>query len=229
MTCVAYTVSVVSRCPATYLSSTTEDPEPMTQAHLLYSRRIVSLPHPVVEDDEESDPDYYSSNQMRTKVDRQGMLLQHFQSRWKKEYLTALWELHRTTGTNEQIVNIGDVVQIHDDTPRSQWKLGVIEELTRGNDGYIRSVTVRTAGGRTNRPIVRLYPLEVSASESLASKESEGPSQQVTEHQQDIHDSQNTMTQQQPVRRAIIRARDQMTERTNMLRWPPEDMEDVTL
>ena len=126
-------------------------------------------------------------------------------------------------------VNIGDVVQIHDDTPRSQWKLGVIEELTRGNDGYIRSVTVRTAGGRTNQPIAHLYPLEISASESLASKESEGPSQQVTEHQQDIYDSQDTMTQQQPVWRAMIRARDQMTEWTNMLHRPPEDVEDVTL
>ena len=162
--------AVLNDRPITYLSSTTDDPEPLTPAHLLYSRRIVSLPHPVVEDDEESDPDYYSSNQMRTKVDRQGMLLQHFQSRWKKEYLTTLRELHRTTGTNEQIVNIGDVVQIHDDTPRSQWKLGVIEELTRGNDGYIRSVTVRTAGGRTNRPIARLYPLEVSASDLRRAK-----------------------------------------------------------
>ena len=68
------------------------------------------------EDYIESDPDY-SSNQMRAKVDRQGLLLQHFQSRWKKEYLTALREFHRTTGTNEQTVSIGDVVQIHDDKP----------------------------------------------------------------------------------------------------------------
>ena len=157
--------AVLNDRPLTYLSSTTEDPEPLTPSHLLYGRRIVSLPHPVVENDEESDPDYYSSDQMRTKVNRQGMLLQHFKSRWKKEYLTMLRERHSTTGTNEQTVHIGDVVQIHDDTPRSQWKLAVIEELARGEDGHIRSVTVRTASGRTNRPIARLYPLEVSANE----------------------------------------------------------------
>ena len=197
----------------------------MTPSHLLCGRRIVALPHPVIEDDE-SDPDYCSSNQMRAKVDRQGMLLQHFQSRWKKEYLTTLREFHRTTGTNEQTVNIGDAVQIHDDAPRNQWKLGVIEGLNRGNDGYIRSVTVRTASGRINRPIARLYPLEVSVDECSVNKGSEELKQQETD-QQDVHDSQDITLQQRPVRRAMVKARDQVTEWTKMLCRPPEDVEDV--
>ena len=187
--------AVLNDRPLTYLSSTTEDPEPLMPSHLLCGRRIVSLPHPVIKDNEESDPDYYSSNQMRAKVDRQGMLLQHFQSRWKKEYLTALWEFHRTAGANEQTVNIGDVVQIHDDTPRSQWKLGIIEGLNRGNDGYIRSVTVCTASGKTNRPIARLYPLEVSIDRCSVTKEPAELSQQGTDQQ----DVQDITSQQQPV------------------------------
>ena len=75
--------------------------------------------------------------------------------------MTSLREVHHTTGTTEQAVKIGDVVQIHNDTPRAQWKLGVIEELVKGNDDFIRSVTVRTASGRTNCSIAHLYPLEV--------------------------------------------------------------------
>ena len=39
----------------------------------------------------------------------------------------------------------------------------VIEKLIIGNNGLVRAVNVRTANGRTNRPIVRLYPLEVTA------------------------------------------------------------------
>ena len=96
-------------------------------------------------------------------MDRQNVLLWHFQSCWKREYLTSLRELHRITGVTEQSIKVGEVVQIHDDTPRHQWRLGVIEELVKGDDGFIRSVTLHTAGGRTNRPIACLYPLEVSA------------------------------------------------------------------
>ena len=142
------------------------------------------------------------------------MLLQHFQSQWKKEYLIALREFHRTSGTNEQSVNIGDIVQIHDDAPRSQWKLGVIDGLTRGNDGYIRSVTVHTASGRTNRPIARLYPLEVSADECSVSGISERSTQQVGEQQQDTCANQEVTEPRRPVQRAMTRARDQVSEWT---------------
>ena len=117
--------------PLTYLPSATGDPEPLTPSYLLCGHRIVPLPNPDVGDEEISDPDYDSADQLRSKVDRQGLLLQHFQSRWKKEYLTSLREVHRTTGITEQAIKIGDVVQIHDDSPRSEWKLAVIEDLKR--------------------------------------------------------------------------------------------------
>ena len=207
--------AVLNDRPLTYLSSTTGDPEPLTPSHLLYGRRIVSLPYPDVEDDEISDPDYHSAEQLRNKVDRQGILLKHFQSRWRKEYLTSLREVHRTTGTTEQTIKIGEVVQIHDDTPRHQWKLGVIEELVKGNDGFIRSVTVRTARGRTNRPIARLYPLEVVH-----------PSADVESHQQELEpvSRQNDGVEHRHPRRAAVRAREQLREWTNILCRPPEDV-----
>ena len=47
-------------------------------------------------------------------------LLQHFQYRWKKEYLTSLREVHKVTGTNIRTVKVGNVFLIHDDTPRMQ-------------------------------------------------------------------------------------------------------------
>jgi hypothetical protein len=36
-----------------------------------------------------------------------------------------------------------------------------VESVHRGNDGIIRSADIRTSNGRTNRPISKLYPLEV--------------------------------------------------------------------
>lgn len=55
---------------------------------------------------------------------------------------------------------------------------GIIKDLVLGNDGYVTSVTVRTANRTTNRPIARLYPLEVSVDEcpsNLNIKESAQP------------------------------------------------------
>ena len=124
-------------------------------------------------------------------------------------------------GVFEQSVNIRDVVQIHDDVPRSQWKLGVIEGLNRGNDGYIRSVTVRTVYGRTDRPIAHLYPLEVSTDECPMNETSKDFGQQATKLQQHTCTNQDVTASQRPIRRAMMRARHQVTEWTRMLRCPP--------
>ena len=63
-------------------------------------------------------------------------------------------------------MKVGDVVLVQDDAPRINWKLAVIEELIVGNDGLVRAAHIRTAQGKTNRPISNLCPLEVSSDES---------------------------------------------------------------
>ena len=207
--------AVLNDRPLTHLSSATGDLEPLTPSHLLCGRRIVPLPHPNVTDEEISDPDYHSADQLRSKIDRQGLLLQHFQSRWKKEYLTSLREVHRTTGTTEQTVKTGDVVQIHDDCPRNQWRLGVVEEVVKGKDGFIRSVTLRTTSGRTNRPIARLYPLEVTHSPTDV---------ETLEQEPELPAQQNNQISHRHPRGAALRARRQLSEWTEMLRRRPEDV-----
>ena len=53
---------------------------------------------------------------------------------------------------------------IHDDvSPRLKWKMGVIMEVFKCTDDVVRSVKLRTANGYTNRPISKLYPLEIQA------------------------------------------------------------------
>jgi len=54
----------------------------------------------------------------------------------------------------------GDVVLVHDDCLRISWKLAVVQELLKGKDGL---VNIRMANGKTNCPIARLIPLEVSS------------------------------------------------------------------
>jgi len=76
--------------PLTYVSPDVADPEPLTPAHLLYGRRITSLPHPMVEDDELTDPNYGTESELRKRANTQALILKHFWKRWKLEYLTSL-------------------------------------------------------------------------------------------------------------------------------------------
>ena len=51
---------------------------------------------------------------------------------------------------------------IHDEGPRINWRLAVVRNLRMGGDGLVRAADIQTSTGRTNRPITKLYPLEVT-------------------------------------------------------------------
>ncbi|XP_063442133.1 uncharacterized protein LOC134722442 [Mytilus trossulus] len=159
--------------PLTYISSDIADPEPLTPSHLLYGRQIKSFPYPLYTDETDSYSADLTTNHetMNDQAKRRFRLIEQFLARWKHEYLTSLREFHRVSGNNNQSVKQGDVVQIYDDnSPRTTWKLGVIEELTYGNDNLVRSATVRTSNSKLNRPIVKLYPLEICESDSITTQ-----------------------------------------------------------
>jgi len=208
--------AILNSRPLTYVSSDTDDMEPITPSHLLHGRLLVSLPHYAVQEDELSDPTYGETTDIRRSARVQALLLSHFWSRWRMEYLTALREFHRTTGSNSQTVRAGDVVIIHDDTPRVQWRLAVIESVNKGGDGLIRSATVRTSTGRTNRPIARLYPLEVAATEVPVSN---------TANEEKATLSTTQPQQCRTPRQAAIRGRQRVQQWTHSLSGPPEDVE----
>ncbi|XP_060570474.1 uncharacterized protein LOC132728821 [Ruditapes philippinarum] len=149
--------SVMNDRPLTYVTSESTDPEPITPAHLLYGRRLTTLPY----NEDISEPKPVSRDGITKQARIQSQIISHFRDRWRHEYLTSLRQYHKTTGNNSQTIKVGDVVIIHDETPKSQWKLGTIEQLITGKDGLTRAAMVRTSNGHTtSRPIVKLYPLE---------------------------------------------------------------------
>jgi len=105
------------------------------------------------------DPDFGDTD-IQGGAKKQAALLQHF---WRGEYLTGLREFHQTTGSNAQTVKPGAAVLIHDDTPCITWHLVVIEDAIVEEDGLIRAANIRTSTERTNHPIMKLYPLELTA------------------------------------------------------------------
>jgi len=157
--------AVLNNRPLIHVSADLNDIDLITPSHLLHGRSIVSLPYHTVEDVGIQDLTY-GEDDLRKRTKAQALLFKHFWSRWQREYLTALRECHHSTGNNSQTIAVDDIVLIHDDTPRIHWRLAVVERLSKGADGYIRSADIRTSTGQTNRPIARLYPLEVTVAES---------------------------------------------------------------
>jgi len=112
--------------------------------------------------DEINDPTYSNESEVWRRAKAQAVVLSYFWSQWSREYLTALCEFHRTTGNNAQTAKVGDVVQIHDDTLRGR----SYRTAEKGTDGLVHSMPLRTSTGTTNHPIAKLYPLEITASET---------------------------------------------------------------
>ena len=141
-------------------------------------------------------------------------MLRHFQARWKHEYLTSLREFHKSQGNKCHKVRVGDIVQIHDEGPRINWRLAVVEELITGKDGLVRAANIRTSTGQTNRPIVKLYPLEVASSGAFVNDDLKNTDDNLTP-------KQGRQTQ----RKAAQRAKCKMTEWIQTICAPPEDVE----
>ena len=49
------------------------------------------------------------------------------------------------------------MVIVHkDNKPRLQWRLAIIEELIKGNDGQVRAAHITTSTHTTTRPVAKL-------------------------------------------------------------------------
>ncbi|XP_068738134.1 uncharacterized protein [Montipora capricornis] len=119
----------------------------------------------------EEDPEYLPNDLTPTEFTKKfryhQRLMQMSWRQWRNEYLTSLREHHWTRRASyNQKIKVGDVVLIHDDTSRNQWRLGSIIKVHRAKDDLIRAVSLRVSNGRElSRPIEKLYPLEIHSDE----------------------------------------------------------------
>ena len=156
--------AILNNRPLTYVSSDLKDPHALTPSHLLYGDRLFSLPYDPSVEEELLDPSFSEKpSQLLDNFLRRQRILKAFWTRWQKDYLTSLRERHVVS--NKQVkpkIKVGDVVLVHNEGPRVEWKLAVIDKLIVSPDGEIRAADIRTSNGKTNRPVSKLYPLEVT-------------------------------------------------------------------
>ena len=163
--------AVLNSRPLTYIQ--TDSTNVLTPFHLYTGSRALDPP----------DPRIVSFNEMaaegaRKRVLKLDKIIGSFWNTWSKDYLTSLRENSINLGRKGEGPKVGDVVVIHhDDKKRTLWKLGRVIDLLRGKDGIVRGARVKTdskyLGGIIERPLQKLFPLEMGRGDDDKSADTE--------------------------------------------------------
>ena len=143
----------VNSRPLTYLSQ--EDGSyPITPAHFLIGRPTILS--------KASEPERPAEFSLTERLEIRLQHLESFWNFWTDEYIKCLPPYYGTDKTSELVPE--SLVLIHDENKkRLEWPLAKVIEVYPSSDGIVRSVRVQTANGPLNRPIQRLYKLEINS------------------------------------------------------------------
>ena len=72
-----------------------------------------------------------------------------------------------------------------DEKNRTQWKLGVVDDLITGCDSVVRGAKLRSSKSSLERPLQHLYPLELSCDSTVETTTSGLVDTQVVRPQRD--------------------------------------------
>ncbi|XP_058827824.1 uncharacterized protein LOC131687748 [Topomyia yanbarensis] len=145
--------------PLTPLTEDPNDLNSLTPGHFLIGNAIHSMPNPDVRCIPTNRLDHYQ---------RMQLLHQQFWHRWRTEYLQ---ELQRETSVRSANTNIkpGQLVVILDEfLAPLKWPLARIISIHPGPDDLARVVTLRTAKGVIQRPVVKICLLPTQHDETAS-------------------------------------------------------------
>jgi Family of unknown function (DUF5641) len=145
-TVIAEVASLLNSRPLTHLSVDPEDPNLLTPNHFLHVLTLTNL-----DDNDVSEKQFEQAQ----------AILNHFWHRWLKEYVPHLTE-RRKWSTDRPNVKVGDLVLvIEPNTPRGQWPLGTVLEVTPNADKVVRvaKVKISTHPKPCVRPVSKLCVL----------------------------------------------------------------------
>ncbi|XP_074033764.1 uncharacterized protein [Leptinotarsa decemlineata] len=130
------------------ISTDPNDLTPLTPAHFLIGESLTALPEPSLLNLKEN---------RLSRFQRTQQIVQHFWSRWTKEYVSNLQTRVKWKMQHPQLIKIGLMVLVKEDgLPPLKWKMGRILQIHKGIDGVIRSVTIKTTTGELKRPVVKI-------------------------------------------------------------------------
>ena len=137
---------IMNNRPITKVSSDPSDLEALTPNHLLLGRATgVNVPGVFSPHD----------NYVRRRWRQVQYLSDLFWKRFVSEYMPLLQERQKWL-TPRRNVQIGDIVLLVDNTPRTSWALGRITDVLPDKRGIVRIAKVKTKGTVLERPIDKL-------------------------------------------------------------------------
>lgn len=145
--------SLLNSRPLTPISSDINDLSALTPGHFLIGDSLTDLPEPNLLP---LPSNRLSAWQLVSKI------RQDFWKRWSIEYLNEL-NIRRKWNVNTVNPKEGMLVVIKEDNiPCMQWPLARIQQLHPGNDGVVRSVTLKTANGLLKRTVKKIGILPIN-------------------------------------------------------------------
>lgn len=140
--------------PLSPLSTDPNDLVPLTPGHFLIGSSLLSIPEPDLKD---------LNTGRLTRYQHLTQIMQHFWTRWSRDYITELQTRSCNKITPSRNVAVGDLVLlIEDNQPPLLWHMGRVREVHPGADGVVRVATVKTAKGVFKRAVRKICVLPVS-------------------------------------------------------------------
>lgn len=137
-TCLTQIEAILNSRPITALNSDPSDFSPLTPAHFLIGRSLVSVPHPQV-------TERITSLERYKRIE---FVKQHFWTRFSNEYVTTLQQKTKWSTTSSEL-KLGSLVLIKDKAlPPLRWSLGRCVAVYPGTrDQVARVADLRIKGG----------------------------------------------------------------------------------
>ena len=140
--------SLVNSRPITYTGDA-PDCTPLTPNHLLLLQR--NSPADIAGID--------GAKLVREKWKHIENLTNTFWKQWSNEYLLNLQQRVKGTAKTPNMTPGDLVLMMEPNLPRGDWRMGIVTDLRKLRDGLVRSVHVRTAHTRYERPVNKLVRL----------------------------------------------------------------------
>lgn len=146
---------VLNSRPLSPLSSDPQDLTPLTPAHFLMGKPLISLP--------EDEVTTVAENRL-SKFQHLQRMVQQFWKRWNREYISEMQTRTKWKKQYPSLLKVGSLVVIKEDNlPIYQWRTGRVIELHSGSDNITRVATVQCSDRSTcKRAVSKLCVLPVA-------------------------------------------------------------------